>query len=430
MARLLLLTAGTEGDVRPFVNLAARLVARGHEVGLAAPAGDAGMVAESGARHLKLAIDFRDMARQGQAHAAGLPGLIDRLTRAGTLTRVADALFDTMARGRSFRPDAIIAHPKYTGAADLAQALQVPWAQVALLPCIAPTAVVPNAALFARDMGPWANRASYCLTPLLARPLAGRTDRWRAEILGLPPRRKAPPPAARLVLNAFSTALLPRIDDWGPEVATTGFWRAEDDETADTGLPIEAAAFATRATARRRPLIHIGFGSMSGVDGNGVARSLARAIERADVAALVTTGWGGIDGRALDRLAGDRVLVLDRMPHARVFPHVDLVVHHGGVGTLATGLMAGRAAVICPWGADQPFWAARAVAGGYGLRGPGLRQLAAGGLGTGDRLGRTIRRALRHGPLTDTARRIGRRLRAEDGAHAAMLAIEDMLRGG
>ena len=50
MARLLLLTAGTEGDVRPFVNLAARLVARGHEVGLAAPAGDAEMVAESGAQ--------------------------------------------------------------------------------------------------------------------------------------------------------------------------------------------------------------------------------------------------------------------------------------------------------------------------------------------------------------------------------------------
>ncbi|WP_372096008.1 glycosyltransferase [Tistrella mobilis] len=183
MARLLLLTAGTEGDVRPFVNLAARLVARGHEVGLAAPAGDAEMVAESGARHLKLAIDFRDMARQGQAHAAGLPGLIDRLARPGTLTRVADALFETTARGRSFRPDAIIAHPKYTGAADLAQALQVPWAQVALLPCIAPTAVVPNAALFARDMGPWANRASYCLTPCSpgrwpAAPIAGGRKAW------------------------------------------------------------------------------------------------------------------------------------------------------------------------------------------------------------------------------------------------------------
>ena len=250
MARLLLLTAGTEGDVRPFVNLAARLVARGHEVGLAAPAGDAEMVAESGAQHLKLAIDFRDMARQGQAHAAGLPGLIDRLTRTGTLTRVADALFETTARGRSFRPDAIIAHPKYTGAADLAQTLQVPWAQVALLPCIAPTAVVPNAALFARDMGPWANRASYCLTPLLARPLAGRTDRWRAESLGLPPRRKAPPPAARLVLNAFSAALLPRIDDWGPDVVTTGFWRAEDD--AADAFPHDGQSFAGRPAAGQR----------------------------------------------------------------------------------------------------------------------------------------------------------------------------------
>ncbi|MFD0387869.1 hypothetical protein ACFQ4K_08620 [Tistrella bauzanensis] len=51
---------------------------------------------------------------------------------------------------------------------------------------------------------------------------------------------------------------------------------------------------------------------MAGVDGAAVARSIARALDRADVAALVTTGWGGIDGATLDATAGDRVLVLDR----------------------------------------------------------------------------------------------------------------------
>jgi len=32
------------------------------------------------------------------------------------------------------------------------------------------------------------------------------------------------------------------------------------------------------------------------------------------------------------------------------------VVHHGGAGTTAAGLRAGKPTVICPFIADQPFW--------------------------------------------------------------------------
>ena len=34
-------------------------------------------------------------------------------------------------------------------------------------------------------------------------------------------------------------------------------------------------------------------------------------------------------------------------------------MHHGGAGTTAAGLAAGRPTLICPIGADQPFWGAR-----------------------------------------------------------------------
>ena len=38
------------------------------------------------------------------------------------------------------------------------------------------------------------------------------------------------------------------------------------------------------------------------------------------------------------------------------FPHTAAVVHHGGAGTTAAGLRAGKPTVICPFIADQPFW--------------------------------------------------------------------------
>ena len=41
-----------------------------------------------------------------------------------------------------------------------------------------------------------------------------------------------------------------------------------------------------------------------------------------------------------------------------LFPRMAAVVHHGGSGTTTgAALAAGRPQVICPFGADQPFWA-------------------------------------------------------------------------
>ncbi len=48
--------------------------------------------------------------------------------------------------------------------------------------------------------------------------------------------------------------------------------------------------------------------------------------------------------------------MLDAAPHDWLFPQMAAVVHHGGAGTTAEGLRAGKPTVICPFMADQPFW--------------------------------------------------------------------------
>jgi len=47
------------------------------------------------------------------------------------------------------------------------------------------------------------------------------------------------------------------------------------------------------------------------------------------------------------------------VPHSWLFPQVAAVVHHGGAGTTAAGLRAGKPTVICPFFGDQPFWGKR-----------------------------------------------------------------------
>lgn len=88
------------------------------------------------------------------------------------------------------------------------------------------------------------------------------------------------------------------------------------------------------------------------------------AVRKAGVRAIISRGWGDLatDGTKLP----DGVLVVDNVPHDWLFPQVSCVVHHGGAGTTAAGLAAGKPTIIIPFFGDQPFWGmvvARAGAG-------------------------------------------------------------------
>jgi sterol 3beta-glucosyltransferase len=55
----------------------------------------------------------------------------------------------------------------------------------------------------------------------------------------------------------------------------------------------------------------------------------------------------------------DGVHVVEAVPHAWLFPRTVGVVHHGGAGTTAAGLLAARPTLVCPVLGDQGFWAQR-----------------------------------------------------------------------
>eukprot|EP00756_Hemistasia_phaeocysticola_P048313 Hpha_TRINITY_DN22743_c0_g1::TRINITY_DN22743_c0_g1_i1::g.34098::m.34098/K05841/E2.4.1.173; sterol 3beta-glucosyltransferase len=52
----------------------------------------------------------------------------------------------------------------------------------------------------------------------------------------------------------------------------------------------------------------------------------------------------------------DFVYLVGRCPHDWLFPQCRAVVHHGGAGTTATGLLAGCCTCVVPFFGDQPFW--------------------------------------------------------------------------
>lgn len=79
---------------------------------------------------------------------------------------------------------------------------------------------------------------------------------------------------------------------------------------------------------------------------------LLQTIEKLDVRAIVSRGWSKIGGSSPTK----DVFYLDDCPHEWLFQRVSTVVHHGGAGTTACGLLNGCPTTIVPFFGDQPFW--------------------------------------------------------------------------
>ena len=60
------------------------------------------------------------------------------------------------------------------------------------------------------------------------------------------------------------------------------------------------------------------------------------------------------------------VFMLGNVPHDWLFKHVSAVVHHGGAGTTAAGITAGKPTVVVPFFGDQPFWGSMVARAGAG----------------------------------------------------------------
>lgn len=190
-------------------------------------------------------------------------------------------------------------------------------------------------------------------------------NRFRVKTLGLEPvstlwapgqlyRQKVP------FTYLWSPGLVPKPQDWGPEIDIAGFVFLD---LATTFKPPEGLVEFLEAGP---PPIYIGFGSIVVDDPDRFTAMIFEAVKIAGVRALVSKGWGGLGGGNVP----DGVYMLDNTPHDWIFPRVSAVIHHGGAGTSAIGLKCGKPTMIVPFFGDQPFWGAMIAKAGAGYHEP------------------------------------------------------------
>lgn len=92
------------------------------------------------------------------------------------------------------------------------------------------------------------------------------------------------------------------------------------------------------------PPVYIGFGSIVVENPQRLIHTVLEAVARAGVRAIVSKGWSELSGQP-----GLDVFYIGDCPHTWLFQHVAAVVHHGGAGTTACGLLNGKPTAIVPF---------------------------------------------------------------------------------
>lgn len=412
--RVAIQTLGTRGDVQPYIALALGLISQGHEVQIAAPVQFDAMVRERGIAFAPLPGEFLALmdTPEGKAAIAGGRGFsagLKLLKHARPLMR--RLLEEEWAGVKAFAPNVIVSHPKSIASPHMAEALTRPFILASPLPGVTPTSAFPSPMLPFATMGPL-NRASHALAIRGGEFLFGTLIRdWRETSLGLSARpHGAATPSG--TLYAYSSHVIPVPLDWDSTVLVSGYWFLDNENWRPS------AALASFLDAGEAP-IYVGFGSMPGLDPQKTTAIIIEALARVGKRGLLASGGGAL-GSVQSTPAN--IHIIAGAPHDKLFPHVGAVIHHGGAGTTAASLRAGKPTAICPFFGDQPFWGRRIANLGVGPTPLDRKALSV------ESIAAAIA-SMDDPQMRERAAALGAAIRQENGIAAAVKFIEDRVGG-
>ena len=426
MARIALLSWGSHGDILPFVALAQRLKASGHEVLLAAQPQHADFVlqqncpfhalgpATTSADYQRLMIRLLDETNPRKQ----LRELLQTLLLPSLAAQYQDSL-SALASA-----DVAICHWMQLAGMLAAETGGIPRITVSLN---------PMALLVSQDMAGLEEGARRLGQKLNDAIWGTEFHQLRAQ-LGLPVINSIADYqyAQGLNLLAYSPALLAQeqYQHVHAQQCITGFWQTDaldvhgnetrDNETADE---MRLQAFLAAGPA---PVVFT-FGSMGG-RAEELLRCLLETVALLNCRAIIQGGWAGLTRALADEktshYSSENLLFLDYLDHGRLFPQAACIVHHGGAGTTAAALRAGCPSVIVWHMLDQPYWGNLLFE-----RGLGPRPLARHGLQTTElaaSLGEALKLTQNQSDYRFKCQQMAKQLAQENGLAVAQTAIEDI----
>ena len=421
--RIVLSNIGTFGDINPLIAIALELKRRGHTPVMALPA-----IYKT--KIVPLGLEFHAIRPDIDPADTRLIAMIYDVNK-GTETGLREFLFPALretyddlldAATRPVRADLLLLGELNYAGPLVAEVTKIPWASYVLAPLSFFSAfdppVLPMYPRLARAdrTVPGMGRVIKRLARFVSRKWPEPIYELRRE-LGLPRGRNPlfdAKHSPHLVLALFSRVLGVEQKDWPENTLITGFC-FYDADAGNAALPADLERFL----AAGAPPVVFTLGSAAVLAAGRFYEFSARAAMRMGVRAILLIGD---DPRNRPRQPlPDSICVVPYAPYTALFPHAAMVVHQGGVGTVAQCLRAGKPMLIMPYSHDQPDNARR-------MRRLGVARIIHRAYYTPVRVARKVTAILAEPLFARRARHVRQRLRQEDGVRSACDALEDLYR--
>jgi sterol 3beta-glucosyltransferase len=403
--KIALLCLGTRGDVQPYAVLGKALQERGHQVVLSTAKNFGSLVQSYGIDFLPVEADYqgllnteegRQMMKNPLSAIRQLKSLIYPM-----MIQSLGAFYEISAQ-----QDRVLFHTK-TMAHQFAHCFPGRMMEANVVPAMEPTAEFVNPVLSAMHLPSFMNRFSYKFS-------TWGLNMWKNPVKAFQEKyRLSPAPTGRRLPSIYgiSRHFLPQPADYPSSTQFTGFWTRPSGATLDQAL--------TDFLAAGDPPLMITFGSMPFDSSLQLPDTIPALAQACSTRVLVVRGWGLQKDKTLQNT--DEVFYTDGAPYDQLIPRVKAVIHHGGIGTLAACMRAGKPSWICPVLyplGDQHFWTSQGVRNGVCLPPIALKKIKE------DQFIAGARTLLERKELYDAAAAMQRKLEQEDGIGRAIEIIE------
>ena len=410
MARILITTFGSLGDLFPYLAIAGQLTRRGHSVTIATSGVHRAAVESEGLQFHPVRPDIDRGNPELIAYVMDARRGSERIVRY-LASLVRETYQDTLEAAR--HTDAIVTHPITFASVLIAQQLQLPWISTVLAPISFLSAYDPPVTAQApwlhglRILGPrfmkwfWDNGRRHTL-------------QWLKPVLEFRRELRLPPGShplfdgshsPSLVLALFSRELARPQPDWPANTVVTGFPFYEHGE-APPGLE--------RFLAAGPPPVIFTLGSSAVTAAGSFYVESLEAVRRLGCRAVFLTGP---HPQGLPDILPPNVIAIPYAPHNIVFPRGSAIVHQGGVGTTAQAMRSGLPQLVMPFAHDQFDNAAR-------VRNIGAAQVISRARYRSGRVAAVLTTLLNNPSYKTAAFDLGRQIRNEDGAATAAASVE------
>lgn len=414
--KIVICTMGSRGDVQPYVSLGIELKQLEHEVYISAPATYRELVEEAELYYLAMnSVNPQDMMK--------IPDVQDAFQSGRMIKAMALLMKKSKPIIREFLQEmyqntqgmnAVITTMVLYGAFDGAEKQKIPCIYTLLVPAIPtgefPTVLAPHIPRFLYQF------SHRFLEKVFWLCFKGQCNWLRKNEWNLPKLSSSPTEILRKsnvpILLGYSKEVVPVPKDWSENVAVTGYWQRKSNNDF-----VPSSELLSFLEAADKPPVYIGFGSMPIDDVDKVVSMVDEALTLSNERAIVYLSYNK-NGHYADT---ERIFYTDSVPHEWLFPRVRATVIHGGAGTCAASLRAGRPTIVIPFMGDQTFWGERVHQIGTGPKPVLFKDLNAA------KLAGLIQEAVTSVSIIENSRRTGEVLRSENGGKAAAEMIHSFL---